>query len=109
MFFCSEVDPADNNESLFSNILNQSILACNKIKTNIDLMTEIKNKGSQSLYGVSQGSIIARYIAQECLREYHIHTFVSLCGPLNGVDHIPYCENRQWYCKFGQYFTDILY
>lgn len=102
MFVCSQVDPADDNDSIVTNLLLQSQVACQKIKSYNLLMDEINLKGSYSLYGVSQGAVIARYIAQVCLREIHIHSFVSLCGPINGIDHIPYCKNNAWYCEVGQ-------
>lgn len=57
---CDETDPADLLDTVDTNILEQAEIACRRIKSNHLLMDEINNIGSYSLYGVSQGALIAR-------------------------------------------------
>lgn len=59
-------------------------------------MSEYKTQGSFNVAGGSHSRIIARYITQECLRDYKINVFLPIYGPLDGVDGIPRCPDNLW-------------
>lgn len=43
------------------------------------------------------------------MRDYKINAFVSMCGPLDGVDGIPKCPENVWYCKLVKSIDGIVY
>jgi len=43
--------------------------------------------------GLSQGGLIARYIAESCDTLYYVNNLLTIGGPNMGVDKLPHCFN----------------
>merc|ERR1711981_1142212 len=48
-------------------------------------------KGEFNVVGLSQGGLLARYIAEECDMPGKVRNIVTMGGPHMGVDAIPHC------------------
>jgi palmitoyl-protein thioesterase len=58
-----------------------------------------------SVVGLSQGSLIARYIIEECDFGGSVKRYVSIGGPQMGVAVIPHCSDG-WFCNIINGITD---
>lgn len=45
-----------------------------------------------TLFSISQGGLIARYIIEKCEMKGTVKTFVAMGGPLAGTHHFPFCH-----------------
>jgi palmitoyl-protein thioesterase len=79
----------------------QSKLACDQIKNDPNF------KGDFSVVGISQGSLIARYIIQACDMQGRVKRYVSIGGPQMGVAKLPHCESGI-ICNFINSITNKL-
>ena len=70
-------------DSVFMPILKQVELACNAIKSNPHF------QGKFNLLGVSQGTLISRYIIEKCDMKGQVVRFFSLDGPHMGIGSVP--------------------
>ena len=66
----------------------QAEKACNHLKANKDFYGK-----EISVVGLSQGSLIARYIIEECDFGGKVKRYVSIGGPQMGVAAFPHCES----------------
>ena len=58
--------------------------------------------GEFNVIGLSQGSLLARYIVEQCEMPGKAVKLVTLGGPHMGVDRIPHCwDYDKWLCKFS--------
>lgn len=72
--------------SIFENFETQAEDACNKVKSNSNFANTRFN-----VVGLSQGSLIARYVAQLCDTKEYANNLLSIGGPNMGVDATPHC------------------
>ena len=70
-------------DSIFMNLEKQSQIACANIKKIKDF------EGKFNIMGVSQGTLIGRYIIEKCNMKGKVHNYVSFMGPQMGVGAIP--------------------
>ena len=70
-------------DSIFMNLEKQSQIACANIKKIKDF------EGKFNIMGVSQGTLIGRYIIEKCNMKGKVHNYVSFMGPQMGVSAIP--------------------
>ena len=82
-----------SQDSVLMNLEKQSIEACNKIKSHPDFQNKF------NIFGVSQGTLIGRYIIQKCNdMKGKVQNYVSFMGPQMGIGYIPkltcgkYCD-----------------
>ena len=48
-----------------------------------------------NIIGMSQGALISRYLIQDCdLGQYKVHNFLSIGGPMMGVQKTPNCKDK---------------
>ena len=80
--YCIEIGNGSVN-SITMNLEQQSKIACDKIKNH----PAFQNKFN--IFGVSQGTIISRYIIEKCNYNGKIQNYVSLMGPQMGIGYIP--------------------
>jgi palmitoyl-protein thioesterase len=80
--YCIEIGNGSVN-SITMNLEQQSKIACDKIKQH----PAFQNKFN--IFGVSQGTIISRYIIEKCNFKGKIQNYVSLMGPQMGIGYIP--------------------
>ena len=80
--YCIEIGNGSIN-SITMNLEQQSKIACDKIKNH----PAFQNKFN--IFGVSQGTIISRYIIEKCNYKGKIQNYVSLMGPQMGIGYIP--------------------
>ena len=69
--------------SIVMNLEKQSQIACANIKKIKDF------QGKFNIFGVSQGTLIGRYIIEKCNMKGKVHNYVSFMGPQMGVGAIP--------------------
>merc|ERR1712100_811809 len=78
----------------------QAQKACNHLKENENF------KGKDiSVVGLSQGSLLARYIIEECDFGGSVKRYISIGGPQMGVAAIPHCADG-WFCNIINGVTD---
>ena len=71
-------------DSIIMNLEKQSKEACNKIKSHPDFQNKF------NIFGVSQGTIIGRYIIEKCNdMKGKVQNYVSFMGPQMGIGYIP--------------------
>ena len=70
-------------DSLFMNLEKQSQIACANIKKIKDF------EGKFNIMGVSQGTLIGRYIIEKCNMKGKVQNYVSFMGPQMGIGYIP--------------------
>lgn len=74
--------------SLFHNFSDQALHACDKLAQDPRLQTNI------SVVGLSQGSLIGRWVIQNCPKfKGTVTKYISIGGPQMGVARIPGCFN----------------
>lgn len=83
-------------DSVTKSIDDQVEEACNKIKSNPNF------QGKFNILGISQGTLIGRYIIEKCDMEGQVMKYMSFDGPQMGIASIPkitcgsFCE---WLCN----------
>jgi len=70
--------------SWLTSMTNQCTEACQKIEANANFANGF------NAIGLSQGSLIARYLVQNCANT-KVHTLVTIAGPNMGVSQLPKC------------------
>jgi len=58
-----------------------------------DINNDANFAGDFSVVGISQGSLIARYVIQACEMKGRVKRFISIGGPQMGVAKVPQCES----------------
>lgn len=71
--------------SIFESFEYQAKKACNKILKDPDF------QGEFSVFGLSQGGLIARYIAEKCPTKKPVRNLVTMGAPHTGVAAFPHC------------------
>lgn len=93
--------------SLFGNFRHQAEMACEAILANPEF------DGEFNVMGLSQGSLLARYIAEECPIKGKIRNYLSIGGPNMGVSDLPgcfdgtLCSYINYVCRNLAYFPFI--
>ena len=85
-------------DSVFMPILKQVDLACNAIKSNPHF------QGKFNLLGVSQGTLISRYIIEKCDMKGQVVKYFSFEGPHMGIEIVPSITCVK-FCEFVYYIT----
>ena len=75
--------------SLINTMNQQSEEACKKIKAH-----PIFGNRQFNILGLSQGSLIGRYIVETCDLQYPVYNLVTVGGPNNGVDFEQNCNDQ---------------
>jgi palmitoyl-protein thioesterase len=88
------IESSADKQSVFHSIKYQAELACNIIKSDPNL-----NQTDFSIVGVSQGSLIGRYIIEKCDIKGKVRKYVSIGGPQMGVGKIPHCTMTKFLCN----------
>ena len=70
-------------DSVFMSITNQVEYACEQIKSNPNF------QGKFSVLGISQGTLIGRYIIEKCQMQGQVVRYMSFDGPQMGIGSIP--------------------
>lgn len=81
------IETAGGIEDFITSFKSQAEAACNSIKADPNL------KNDFSIVGISQGSLLARYIIQACDMQGKVKRYVSIGGPQMGVAKVPHCES----------------
>ena len=81
---CVEVGNGSET-SFFGNFAHQGDMACQAILANENF------QGDFNVVGLSQGSLLARYIAETCPIKGKVHKYLSIGGPNMGVMDVPGC------------------
>jgi palmitoyl-protein thioesterase len=116
---CIEVGVPSLGE-VFNNFESVAKKSCEKVASNPDF------QGEFNVVGLSQGGLLARYIAEECEMPGKVRNLLTMGGPHMGVDAIPGCftgfmcnilnfmAKKVVYTNFGQnffapagYFRDV--
>ena len=82
---CIEIGDGEMT-TLFSPINIQSDEACNKLKNHPVFRDQQFN-----IVGLSQGSLIARHIIQQCDLTHPVRNLVTIGSPNNGIEFSQYC------------------
>ena len=69
--------------------MSQADEACKKIKEH-----PIFGERQINVLGLSQGSLIGRYIVESCETKFPVRNFVAVGGPLNGIEFEENCHNK---------------
>jgi palmitoyl-protein thioesterase len=81
---CIEVGVPSLGE-VFNNFESVAKKSCEKVAANKDF------QGEFNVVGLSQGGLLARYIAEECEMPGKVRNLLTMGGPHMGVDAIPGC------------------
>lgn len=93
--------------SIFLEMPKQGVEACNKIKADPHFQDEF------SVMGLSQGGLLARYIAEECDTAKPVRNILTAGGPHMGVAKVPncwsglFCAMVNWVSEEFVYFKFI--
>ena len=87
--------------SFFGNFHKQGQMACDAILANENF------QGDFNVVGLSQGSLLARYIVEQCPTVGKVHKYLSIGGPNMGVQKVPGCFDGQ-ICKYTNYVASNL-
>lgn len=85
--------------SFFTNFHKQGEMACEAINSNPNF------QGEFNVLGLSQGSLIARYVATNCNLNGTVRNWASVGGPNMGVMAIPHCFSGA-FCNAINYVAD---
>jgi palmitoyl-protein thioesterase len=80
------IESGDGISSWDTSFIQQAEAACTSIKLDANFV------GDFSVVGISQGSLIARYIIEACDMPGTVKRYVSIGGPQMGVGKFPHCE-----------------
>lgn len=89
--------------SIMTSIEQQGKTACEAIKKNPGL------QGEFSVVGVSQGSLVARYVLQKCQMKGTVKRYIGIGGPQMGVAGIPNCPLDTFPCNIIDKIVDNVY
>ena len=70
-------------DTIFMPIMSQGEYACNQIKSNPNF------QGKFSVLGISQGTLIGRYVIEKCGMKGQVAQYLSFDGPQMGIGYIP--------------------
>jgi len=97
------IDSAAGAASITHNFENQAEKACTMIKADKKLQNTKFN-----VMGLSQGGLIARYIAEFCNPEGStVHNMLTAGGPHMGVDKVPHCFNGM-FCDLTNWVAESM-
>jgi palmitoyl-protein thioesterase len=81
------IETAGGFEDWATSFKSQAETACKAIKSDPKLQNEF------SIVGISQGSLLARYIIQACEMSGTVKRYISIGGPQMGVAKFPHCDS----------------
>jgi len=88
------------NASVFNDFPKYTEKACEALRNNPNF-----NNGQEfNLVGLSQGSLVSRYVIEEC-PDLKVRNLFTLGGPHRGVGEIPFCHEGDW-CMGLNYLAD---
>ena len=85
----------------FNNFEHVAEVSCRKVIENKNF------QGEFNVVGLSQGGLLARYIAEECDIKGKVRNMVTLGGPHMGVDAVPHCYEG-FICNIVNFFIKKL-
>ena len=88
-------------DSIFMNLEKQSQIACANIKKIKDF------EGKFNIMGVSQGTLIGRYIIEKCNMKGEVQNYVSFMGPQMGVSAVPELSCGKFCDIFNNLVADL--
>ena len=88
-------------DSIFMNLEKQSQIACANIKKIKDF------EGKFNIMGVSQGTLIGRYIIEKCNMKGKVQNYVSFMGPQMGIGYIPKLSCGKFCDIFNNLVADL--
>ena len=83
---CIEIGEGEMT-TLFTPLEKQSEEACSKLQSH-----PIFGNQQFNIVGLSQGSLIGRYIVQQCDLPHPVRNFVTIASPNNGIEFSQYCS-----------------
>ena len=104
---CIEVGNG-SSDSLMKSMYEQVELACESIKENPNF------QGKFNILGISQGTLIGRYIVEKCQMEGQVVRYLSFDGPQMGIGSMPkmmcgsYCDMIMNLGALAYNFQDII-
>jgi len=85
-----DIDAAWTN-SIFGNFDKYVADACDKVRAN----PHFNNGQEFNLIGLSQGSLVARHLVENCT-DLKVRNLFTIGGPHRGVSEVPYCHTGIW-------------
>jgi len=89
--------------SVLENFEKQAEKACEKLKSHKEF------EGEFNVVGLSQGSLLARYIVEECDMKGTVRNWLSIGGPNMGVSDVPHCFNGAFCEGVNSVARDLVY
>eukprot|EP00349_Pseudokeronopsis_sp_Brazil_P003060 CAMPEP_0202956728 /NCGR_PEP_ID=MMETSP1396-20130829/1229_1 /ASSEMBLY_ACC=CAM_ASM_000872 /TAXON_ID= /ORGANISM="Pseudokeronopsis sp., Strain Brazil" /LENGTH=285 /DNA_ID=CAMNT_0049673891 /DNA_START=17 /DNA_END=874 /DNA_ORIENTATION=- len=86
--------------SIFENFQVQAEAACSAVLADPDF------QGEFNVLGLSQGGLLARYVAQQCPTKVPVRNLATLGGPNRGVAAIPNCGEGGIFCDMIDFIVD---
>jgi palmitoyl-protein thioesterase len=96
---CIEIGDGASS-SIFEDFENQATEACTKLKANPHFANTKFNA-----VGLSQGSLLARYVVQLCDTKETAHNLLTIGSPSMGVEATPHCF-KGIFCDIINYLVD---
>lgn len=90
--------------SITENFENQAEKACQKLLADPEFAVDEIN-----VMGLSQGSLLARYIVESCPIQGKVRNWASIGGPNMGVDDIPHCFEGSICALVNSVVRDVVY
>jgi len=81
------IETGGSEKDIITSFHSQAERGCEAIKS------DEKFNGNFSVVGLSQGSLLARYIIQKCDMKGKVKNYVSIGGPQMGVAKFPHCSS----------------
>ena len=92
------IESAGGISDWFTAFISQARKACEAIKNDPNF------KGEFSVVGISQGSLLGRYVIQACDMKGRVKRYVSIGGPQMGVTKFPHCDSG-FFCNRVNYLV----
>lgn len=80
------IESAGGVNDWFTSFISQAKKSCEEIKKDENF------QGDFSVVGISQGSLLARYVIESCDMPGRVKRYVSIGGPQMGVAKFPHCD-----------------
>merc|ERR1719464_2083566 len=91
--------------SMTDNFMDQAEKACTKLQAD----ETFANADEINVMGLSQGSLLARYIVESCPIQGKVRNWASIGGPNMGVDDLPHCFSGSFCGLVNSVVRDLVY